>query len=354
MNKRILVFGVMTCTVVLAVPMASGAPVTLKNDSYAGGTASLAVFAGLKANEGFGSILVPPSYPFKILKIRVLIASTGGTTKATKFTLKIYQDTPGSKTPGTKLHEEDVNITPSSTAISEIDVSSKSLAIAAGHIRVGFIQAHAGEPCIVRDNGPRKANRNLLYGYTKKGQPYTWYWMGEVDPLPPPLQLIPGNWIIRVIGETGGTTTDMKVTKSDMKVPQPDGGKAPGTEGGPCFPNGTCNTGLKCLSKLCVKLPDQGVKPDITGTKPDTTASKKDSVVKKPDGSKAPGTEGAACYPNGTCNTGLKCLSKLCVKDESTGGEGGCSVAQSRDLQVPLQALVLFAAVLLIRRRRHG
>ncbi len=33
------------------------------------------------------------------------------------------------------------------------------------------------------------------------------------------------------------------------------GGQAAGAEGGACYPNGTCNTGLTCASHLCVKLP---------------------------------------------------------------------------------------------------
>src|SRR6185295_1078900 len=32
------------------------------------------------------------------------------------------------------------------------------------------------------------------------------------------------------------------------------GGKATGTEGGPCYGNKTCNTGLTCYSDLCVKV----------------------------------------------------------------------------------------------------
>ena len=43
---------------------------------------------------------------------------------------------------------------------------------------------------------------------------------------------------------------------------QPDGSgttKKQGSEGGPCYPNDTCDKGLQCLSKLCVKAPDKGV-----------------------------------------------------------------------------------------------
>jgi hypothetical protein len=40
------------------------------------------------------------------------------------------------------------------------------------------------------------------------------------------------------------------------------------------------------------------------------------------DSGKQPGTEGGPCYGNGTCNTGLACLSSLCV-NAGTGGSGG-------------------------------
>ena len=36
------------------------------------------------------------------------------------------------------------------------------------------------------------------------------------------------------------------------------GGKAAGSEGGPCYGNDTCNSGLVCLSKLCVAPADSG------------------------------------------------------------------------------------------------
>jgi hypothetical protein len=60
----------------------------------------------------------------------------------------------------------------------------------------------------------------------------------------------------------------------------PDMGPVAGEEGGPCYPNDTCNAGLTCASGLCVKLPDSGVPdsgvPDTAPTDtapPDTTPS---------------------------------------------------------------------------------
>ena len=42
-----------------------------------------------------------------------------------------------------------------------------------------------------------------------------------------------------------------------------------GTEGGPCYGNSTCNSGLKCLSGLCVKVPVAAYVPPNPNTKRD-------------------------------------------------------------------------------------
>lgn len=39
--------------------------------------------------------------------------------------------------------------------------------------------------------------------------------------------------------------------------------------------------------------------------------------------SKSAGSEGGPCYGNGSCNSGLTCLSQLCVKATGTGGAAG-------------------------------
>jgi hypothetical protein len=49
-------------------------------------------------------------------------------------------------------------------------------------------------------------------------------------------------------------------TKPDAYVA--DQGKAQGTEGGPCYGNGTCNAGLTCQSNICVRQSDLGPKKD--------------------------------------------------------------------------------------------
>ncbi|HEY4393434.1 MAG TPA: hypothetical protein VGP64_05210 [Polyangia bacterium] len=44
-------------------------------------------------------------------------------------------------------------------------------------------------------------------------------------------------------------------------------------------------------------------------------------------GSKAAGSVGGPCFSNGTCDTGLECLSTLCVQPAGAGGAGGAAGA---------------------------
>src|SRR4051794_7319197 len=53
--------------------------------------------------------------------------------------------------------------------------------------------------------------------------------------------------------------------------------------------------------------------------------------VEGQDGTSQDGREGEACYPNGTCDRGLSCLSKLCVALNDNGGaaSGGSGASGS-------------------------
>ncbi|HSW59455.1 MAG TPA: hypothetical protein VLJ60_01585, partial [bacterium] len=57
----------------------------------------------------------------------------------------------------------------------------------------------------------------------------------------------------------------------DKKTDSDDSDSVPlmGAEGGPCYPNKTCNDGLQCLSDLCVEIPD--------GTTDETTVNDEDT-----------------------------------------------------------------------------
>ena len=72
-------------------------------------------------------------------------------------------------------------------------------------------------------------------------------------------------------------------------------------------------------------------------------------------GGHADGMEGGACYGNGTCNTGLTCLSHLCVMSPKSGGGCGCRIGRGSPeaALIPLGLLVALAAGRR-RARRHG
>lgn len=55
---------------------------------------------------------------------------------------------------------------------------------------------------------------------------------------------------------------------ADSGNPSSNGGStsaAPGNQGGPCYPNSTCNSGLTCASNICVRLGGTGGAPNQAG-----------------------------------------------------------------------------------------
>ena len=317
MRMSVVAAGLSLCLATLLVaPAALAKEVTLKNDTYKGGSVSLAVQGGFHSGESFGVILVPPSYPFVIKKVRVLIApGPGGSPATKKYTITITQDTAGSAKPGTQLFKQDVNITSSTTAISEVDVSSSAKPVTAGHIRVMITQWHKATPSIVRDTGPRKAKRNFIHGNIGLGTNY--YWLDDLALLG---MNIPGNWIIRLLGETQATTPDKGVPTPDKGVPTPDKG---------------------------VPTPDMGA--DKGAPKADGAAADKGGSG---DAGASLGGEGQACFPNGSCNAGLTCLSKRCVKAPEPE-DSGCAVASGSGGSSALLLLLLGLLPLAVRRRRR-
>ncbi len=101
-------------------------------------------------------------------------------------------------------------------------------------------------------------------------------------------------------------------------------GKAPGTEGGPCYGNNTCNAGLTCASNLCVRLPDAGTKDKPTPPKDGPVVSKDLPPVW--DGVKTPDLVPKVDGPVGAC-----------VPGADSDGDGiddlaeGCKLGQDSD-----------------------
>ena len=121
-----------------------------------------------------------------------------------------------------------------------------------------------------------------------------------------------------------------------------DGGKEAGTEGGPCFTNGTCNHGLTCLSDLCVNLappldviggsdvPDNGLqKPDISGTDSLTdtlgdTNGGGDTSTDSSGPSDLPTTDLGSDSGAGDDNCTPQCVGKECGANGCGGLCGSC------------------------------
>jgi len=149
-------------------------------------------------------------------------------------------------------------------------------------------------------------------------------------------------------------------------IPPPDGPVKPPTDG-PVIP--PTDGPVKPPTDGPVKPPTDGtVKPPTDGTvKPPTDGTIKDKPKTNPEAGKPPGSEGGPCYGNGTCDAGLKCFSKVCVKvpameagptKTDTGGGGGteddtgCECATSSPSSTPVFGLLLLGLALLRLRRR--
>jgi len=62
-----------------------------------------------------------------------------------------------------------------------------------------------------------------------------------------------------------------------------------GTEKGPCYRNRTCNSGLVCLSELCVRLPEGGVPFDARQQERRPDQGRPDQFPGQPPGPMPPG-----------------------------------------------------------------
>ena len=84
---------------------------------------------------------------------------------------------------------------------------------------------------------------------------------------------------------------------------------------GECYPNKTCNEGLKCdeMNNICIKNP---------GDSGDSDSSKPDDDAETQSG-RNQGELYGECYPNKTCNEGLKCdeENNICIKNPGDSGD---------------------------------
>jgi len=110
---------------------------------------------------------------------------------------------------------------------------------------------------------------------------------------------------------------------------------AAGTEGGECYPNGTCNSGLTCLSGLCVDAGGSGPGDDTSGgaCQPDCSGREcgPDPVCEESCGTCAAGEDcqGGQCATEGPDDTWIDPSSGLTWQVKPTGGMMEWDAAES-------------------------
>lgn len=169
---------------------AEAALITLQNDGFVD-MANVGFQGGFVTGEMGGSTLGPVSETYTVQKVTFLYGPTGG--GAQTITLRIYADT-GADAPGTQLFDADYQVTPSSDALQEIDLSADNVVVAGGSIRVAILFQNSGAPSIARDDdGSITSGRNWIYTAGS--------WTDSEN------FALTGDWIIRAEVETAGTAT---------------------------------------------------------------------------------------------------------------------------------------------------
>ena len=227
-------------SVLLGVRVAGAATTERKNDGFTDGS-SAGFQGGFASGEQGASTLGPVNETFTVSKIRLLY---GPDDAADTVTLNVYEDTGGAD-PGAILYTGDIQITPATDAMSEVDLSAENVTmVGGGSIRVAFQFSHTGYPCIARDDdGSITPGRNWIY---TNG---SWVLSGS--------QGLIGDWIIRADAVTGGGTGGSGAgggTGGSGAGGSGTGGSGAGTtvctpgDTQPCVGPGACQGGQSCLA----------------------------------------------------------------------------------------------------------
>ena len=179
---------------------AARADVTLQNDSFvSGGTADF--MGGFVAGESGASRFVAPDAGRQLLKVQLLYG--GGSTATRTETLKVWDDSAGTVTPGAELLSADFSLMGSDSAMQELDVSAMNVVVPQ-QFRVGLVFSVGGAPSIAADTDGNTASRNFIYAKQLDGS-FAW-----IDSRYPG---VPGDWVIRaIVNGAGGVSGDAGVT----------------------------------------------------------------------------------------------------------------------------------------------
>jgi MYXO-CTERM domain-containing protein len=131
---------------ILASTSVGHADVELKNDGFvSGGNANFQT--GFVADEAGAVRFVAPAADRQLLRLDLLFGGSGTTEQ---MTLKIFDDTAGTDTPGALLFMGDFEMTGSDTAMHALDISSQNV-IVPQQFRVAIEFHHDGVPTIASD-----------------------------------------------------------------------------------------------------------------------------------------------------------------------------------------------------------
>ena len=139
----------------------------------------------------------PP--PWRVNRVQFLF---GGATSTRTITLRIYDDTAGTATPGAPLFSGDFDVTGSNTMMQEIVLIGDDVQVP-GQFRVAIEFQHSGVPSVARDgDGNIQVTRNFIYSPSIPG----WFQSNLFG--------LTGDWIIRagveaVSGGGGGEPPDI-------------------------------------------------------------------------------------------------------------------------------------------------
>lgn len=98
-----------------------------------------------------------------------------------------------------------------------------------------------------------------------------------------------------------------KKRNGDIDISASDLSSAPGSQGGPCYGNGTCDSGLICSAKICVRNIDLSIKDYTPNSEIGTKSDSK--VMKKDQGQYNGPNSGKLCKNDSECpNSNEKCL----------------------------------------------
>ncbi len=202
----------------LAAPLAHGDIITLQNDNLTNPLLGVAS-CGFIEGEYVSSIFIPEpgDYPVDILEVQFIltpvvagVGSCNPTAEATglNFPLRIWEDDAEAQlTPSGGPIYEDTSLLlfSSNTGINTVDLTSEGITVDDGPIRVAFEFPSDGIAFPLRDSDGITYARNLVYG--DFGGDFQWQWSGNLG--------INGDWVMRLVIETSGTTDTDVDTDSD-------------------------------------------------------------------------------------------------------------------------------------------